>query len=114
MPASTIFGSAGFEGADDLVEIGAGVFDAEAAETVVAAELDDDDCRLHGDDAVEAFDAILGGVAADALVDDPVFVALCVEIGLEVVGVAFAGVGAVAGGEAVAEADDQRPLVVDR
>ena len=84
--------AAGLEGADDLVEIGACVFNAETAETVIATELYDDDCRLQGDDAVDAFDAILGGVAADALVDDPVFVTLCVEIGLEVVGVAFAGV----------------------
>ena len=61
--------------ADDLVEIGAGVFDAEAAETVVAAELDDDDRGLQGDDAVEALDAILGGVAADALVDDAIVIA---------------------------------------
>ena len=75
MPARTIFGSAGFEGGDDLVEVGAGVFDAQAAETVVAAELDDDDGGLQGEDGVEAFDTVLGGVAADALVDDAVVVA---------------------------------------
>ena len=44
-------GSARLEGADDLVEVGAGVFDAEAAEAIVASELDDDDGGLHGDDA---------------------------------------------------------------
>ena len=44
------FGSAGFEGWDDVVEVGAGVFDAEAAEAVVAAELDDDDGGLKGED----------------------------------------------------------------
>ncbi len=69
------FGSAGLEGGDDLVEVGAGVFDAEAAEAVVAAELDDDDGGLHGDDGGDAFYAVFGGVAADAGVDDAVVVA---------------------------------------
>src|SRR5467141_1890176 len=96
-------GSAGFEGADDLVEICAGIFDSEAAEAVVAAELYDHYCGLHGDDGVDALDAVLRGVAADALVDDAVLIPFRVEISLEIVWVAFAGLGAVARGEAVAE-----------
>ena len=107
-------GTAGFECADDLVEVCARIFNAKAAETVVATELYDHYCRLHGDDAVDALDAIFGGVAADALVGDAIVIAFRVEISLEIVGVAFAGFGAVAGGEAVAEADDQWALVVDR
>jgi hypothetical protein len=58
-------------------------------------------------------DAILCGVAANALVDDAVLIPFRVEISLEIVGVAFAGLGAVARGEAVAETDDQGTLVVD-
>ena len=111
MPASTTFDAAGFERGDDLVEVGAGVLDAQAAEAVVAAELDDDDCGLQGEDVVEALDAVFGGVAADAFVDDAVVVAAGVEIGLEIVGIALAGIGSVAGGEAVAEADEQRASV---
>ena len=106
-------GSAGFESGDDLVEVGAGVFDAEAAKAIVAAELDDNDGGFLGEDGVEAFDAVLGCVAADALIDDAVVVTLCIEVGLEEVGVAFAEVGTVAGGEAVAETDDEGALVVD-
>ena len=33
---------------------------------------------------IDAFDAVFGGVAADAFVDDAVVIALCVEVGLEV------------------------------
>ncbi len=95
-----------------MVEVGAGVGDGEAAEAVVAAELDDDEVGMEGEDVGEALDAVFGGVAADAEVDDAVFVALLVEIGLEVVGVALAGVGAEAGGEGVAEADDEGTVVV--
>ena len=98
---------AGFEGGYDLIEIGAGVFDAQAAEAVVAAELDDDDGGLQGDDAIDAVDAVLGGVSADALVDDAVVIASGVERGLQVVGIALADFGAVSFGEAVAETDDQ-------
>lgn len=100
------FGAGGFEAGEDLVEVAAGVFDAEAAEAVVAAELDDDDGGVEGEDAVDAVEAVLGGVAADALVDDVVGEAALVEIFLKEVGVAFAGVGAEAGGEGVAEADE--------
>lgn len=107
------FGSAGFEGGDDFVQIGTGVFDGEAAEAIVSSELDDDDCGLHGDDGVDTPDAVLGGVAADAFVDDAVVITLCIEVGLEIVGVAFAEFGAVAGGETVAEADDEGALVID-
>ena len=106
------FGAAGFEGGDNLVEVGARVFDAKAAEAIVAAELDDDDGGLHGDDGVDALDAVFGGVAADAFVDDAIVITPGVEVGLKVVGIAFAKFGTVAGGEAVAEADDEGLLVV--
>ena len=119
-----VVGGQGDAGEDDL---GAGVLrvltmwsrlarescDGQAAEAVVAAELDDDDGGVEGR-RVEAIDAVLGGVAADAFVDDAVGVAAGVEVGLEVVGVALAGVGAVAGGEGVAEADDDGAVVVAR
>ena len=90
--------SAGFQGSDDLVKIGARIFNTETAETVVAAELYDDDCRLHVGDAVDALDAILRGVAADPLVDDSVLVSFGVEIGLKIVWVAFARLGSQASG----------------
>jgi len=104
-------GVAGAESGEDGVEVGAGVFDAEAPEAVVAAELDDDESGVEGDDAVDALEAVLGGVAADALVDDTVGEVVGVEVFLEIVGVALAGIGAMAGGEGVAEADEEGALV---
>ncbi len=57
-------------------EVGLGLFDGEAAETVVAAELDDDDGGVVGYDAGEAVEAVFGGVAGDAVVEDVVGVVL--------------------------------------
>jgi hypothetical protein len=65
-----------------------------------------------GEDAVDALEAVLGGVAADAGVDDAIHEALVVEQELELVGVGVAGLGAVAGGEGVAEAEDEWAWVV--
>ena len=62
---------------------------------------------MAGDDAGDAVEAILGGVAADAGVDDVVVVAAGVEELLEDVGVGLAGVGAEAGGKRVSEADEE-------
>ena len=62
---------------------------------------------MAGDDAGDAVEAVLGGVAGDAGVDDVVVEALGVEEMLEVVRVGLAGLGAVAGGEGVAEADEK-------
>ena len=73
------------------VEVGAGVGDGQAAEAVVATEFDDDDGGLQGEDGVEALDAVLGGVAADALLDDAIVIAVGVEVGLKIVGVAWPG-----------------------
>ncbi len=109
-------GVGGLELLDDAGEVGLGLFEGKAAESVVATELYDDDAAgmagEAGEEAVEAFEAVLGGVAADAGVDDAIVVALGVEQWLELVGVALAGVGAVAGGEGVAEADEEGSRVV--
>ncbi len=101
---------------DHLREVGLGLLEGEAAESVVAAELyDDDTAGMAGEareDAVDALEAVLGGVAADAGVDDAIHEALVVEQELELVGVGVAGLSAVAGGEGVAEAEDERARVV--
>lgn len=102
----------GLERGDDLVEAGAAVFDAKAAESVVTAEFDDDCGGMEGENAGKAGDAILGGVAGDAEVNDAVVQPAAVEIGLEEVRVGLAGIGAVAGGERVAEADENGAMVI--
>ncbi len=64
---------------DHLVEVGAGLPEGQAAQTVVAAELDDDDGRVQAEDEGQAGDCVLGGGSACALVDDLVMVAVIVE-----------------------------------
>ena len=67
---------------------------------------------MKGEDVGKARDTVFGGVAGDAEVDDAVGEAALVEVGLEEVGVGLTGVGAEAGGEGVAEADNDGAVVV--
>jgi len=98
-----------FERGQDLVEVAAGLAGGQAAETVVAAELDDDDFRVQEQDGAEIGDGVLGGGATGALVRDLVVVAAGVEFLLQEVGIGLAGLEAVAGGDAVAKADQEGP-----
>jgi hypothetical protein len=91
---------------DDGVEVATRVGDGQAAQTVVAAEFDKHDGGMQAEDFRQAIDAIFGGVAADAGVDDAVGVAAEIEVRLKIVGVRLAGIDAVSGGDAVAEAID--------
>jgi hypothetical protein len=83
-----------------------GIRDGEAAEAVVAAEFDDDDGGMEAQDILQAVDAVLAGVAADAGVHNLIVVAAAVEVGLQVVGIGVAGRNPVACGDAVTEAND--------
>lgn len=100
------FGVRGEESGDDGFKIALCDGEWQAAEAVVAAELYDDDGGMHGEDEGQAVDAVLGGVAADAGVDDAVVVAAGVEVALERGGVGLAGFEPVACGDAVSIADD--------
>lgn len=99
-------GMCGEQARDDDFKIALGDGERKAAETVVATELNHDDGGVHGENEREAVDAILGGVAADAGVDDAVVVATGVEIFLERGGPCLAGFETVPGGDAVSIADD--------
>ena len=96
------------EGGDDGVEVAARVCDGEAAEAVVAAKFDNHDGGMEVEDLVEPVDAVFAGVAADAGIDHFVVVAAMVERGLKGVGPGVAGFEAIAGGDAVAEAVNDR------
>ncbi len=69
---------------DDAGEVRLSLLDGEAAQAVVAAELDDDDLGVLGQNELDAVQAVLGGVAADAGVEDVVGVALGVQKALQV------------------------------
>jgi len=97
----------GLERGEELIEVAAGEVGGEAAEAVVAAELEDDHIGVEGEDLVDAGEGVFGGVAGDALVDDLVMVAVRGEEVFEVGGVALAFVQAVAGGDAVTKTNQQ-------
>ncbi len=96
----------GEQAGDDGFEVAPGDAEWKAAKAVVAAEFDDDDGGMHGEDKRQSVDAVLGGVAADAGVDDAVVVSASVEVVLERGGVGLAGFEAMAGGDAVSVAND--------
>ena len=83
MPASRTLMWADSSVVEDLIEIAAGLIERQAAETVVAAELDDYDLRMQAEMDVKAGDGVLGGGSAGALIDDLVVVALGVELPLQ-------------------------------
>ena len=57
-----------FKRGQHRVEIAAGLVRRQAAQSVVAAEFDDDDLRVYEQDGTEIGDGVLGGGAAGALV----------------------------------------------
>ena len=101
--------AAGVEkGADDGIEVAARIRDREAAETVVAAEFHNNDSRVEAQHILDPVDAVFAGIAADAGANDFVVVAAAVEVGLEIVRIRMPRRDSIAGGNAVAEADDYR------
>ena len=91
---------------DHCSEVLLSAADRQAAEAVIAAELEDDDLWFLSEDAMEALQAVLGSVSADAFVEHTVVIPAGIEETLEIGRVAGGGFKAVAGGEAVAEAGD--------
>lgn len=100
-----VFGANAFE---DGVEVGAGDGRFDAAKAVVGAEGEDEDIDALTENPVDAAKPAGGGFAAEAGVDDAVGKAGVGEFLFQERGVGFGErfVEAVAGGEAVAEADD--------
>jgi len=96
----------GFQRGEHLLEIAAGLIERQAAETVVAAELDDYNLRMQAQNGRKAGDGVLGCGSAGALIHNLVVVALCVELPLQGVREGLAVEKAVAGGDTVAVADE--------
>ena len=82
------------EGGEDGIEVAAGLVERKSAETVVAAELDNDHRWMGGDDGADTDQRIFCGGAAGAHVGDLVVVAELVEIALKGIGVGLARVEA--------------------
>ena len=99
-----------FEHVEYSVEVAAGLIEREAAEAVVSAEFNDDDCGMKNNDLGHALHGIFRGGAAGSHVDDFVFVAVRVQFRLQPVGKGLAGLDTVTGGDAVAKAYKDRPV----
>jgi len=97
-----------FKRGQHLVEVAAGLVGGKAAKTVVAAEFYDYDLGAQEKDGAEIGHGILGCGAAGALIDHFVVEAAAVQVSLQRVGIGLAGLEAVAGGDAVAVADQNR------
>ncbi len=99
-----------FESSQNGVEVAAALGQWQAAQSVVAAEFEDDHCRMQLQDRSQTGDGVFGGRAAGSLVDYLVVVAARVQVALQSVGEGLAVLQAVAGGDAVAVANEQRSV----
>ena len=84
----------------------------QSAQPVIAAELHHRNRGAQRQHLRQACYAVLGGIAADALVVNAVAVVQAIEIGLQIVGIALSGSCAMPLGQAVAKADQHRPPVI--
>ena len=98
------------ERGENLIEIGARLVDRQAAQSVVAAKLDNHDGGVKAQYIGEACERILGSGAACALVDDLVRVATRIEQLLKSGGIGLVFIEAQSGGNAVTEADENWPV----
>ena len=85
-----------------------------AAEAIVAAEFDNDNRRLKGDNRVQTRDRVFRGCTAGADVLDCVAVAELIQITLKRVGIRFTSSKTISGGDAIAKADEDRPIGSDQ
>src|ERR1700742_2978723 len=99
---------------DDPVEVLSGAFDGKAAKAIIAAEGDNHDGWFQRQYIVKASHAIFCSVAANACIDYVIMEAFCVEILLQKIGIAVAGISSIAGGETVAKGNDRRAIVMWR
>jgi hypothetical protein len=96
-----------FERGQDLIKIAASLVERKAAKTVVAAEFDDDVVGMQRKNLRQPGDGVFGGGAAGASIQDFVAVAFRIEIALKKIGIRLAVRESIAGGDAVAIADQQ-------
>jgi len=101
----------GLETSHRLVEIGAAGGDGDSTKTVVAAEFEDHDTRLLGNDGGDTGQCVRSRFAADTEVEDVVRIAELVEIALKIVRITLARIGAIACGKTIAECGNDGSLV---
>jgi hypothetical protein len=104
-------GACAFERRDDVVEVLARAVDGQPAQTVIAAEGDNDDGRLQGEHLIQPLDSIFCRVATDARVHHMVVKAFRIQIVFEKIWITVAGLCTVPCSKAVAKGDNDGPSV---
>ena len=95
-----------FEAAENLLKIFPRLVDRQTAQAIVAAELNDDDFRVHAQNEGKSADRVFRRGAAGALIDDVVGVAVRCEKFLKIGGISLIGRFAEARCDAVAVANE--------
>lgn len=96
---------------DDLIEISARAVEGKAAQAIIAAEGDDDNNRLERKHIVQSVKTVLCCVSANAGVHHAIVKALLVEVLLQKIRIAVAGIRSIPCCKAVAECDNDRTIV---
>jgi len=99
-----------FQGCQHGIDVAAGLGQGQAAQAVIAAKLDNNDCRMQKQNGMQTGYGVFGGGATGSLVDHLVEVAAAVEVALQSIGKGLAGFKAVSGGDAVTVANQQGPF----
>jgi hypothetical protein len=94
------------QGSNNRVQVVARRCERQPAQSVIASQLDDDDCRMQFNDVVQPIDRIFCSIPADALIDHAVAVSASVQISLQVVWIAMARLNSIARRDAVSKTDD--------
>jgi hypothetical protein len=100
----------GLQCGEEVIKVLARLIGGYTPKAIVTAKFDENHSRTSLDDRIYVGDRIFGGGAAGAAVLHLVFVAALVEIALQCVRKGLAGLKTVAGRDAVAVADDGRPI----
>lgn len=87
-----------------LIEVAPGLIEGQAAESIVAAEFDDDCIGVKSNDGRNAGDCVLGRSSAGASIDDSVVVTLRVELALQCIWEGLSLGQSITGRDAVAKA----------
>lgn len=95
-----------FERGYNRIQILARLVGGQATEAVVTTEFDDHDFRAHAQYRGKTRNGVLGGGATGALVDDLVVETVTIQLFLQKVSICLTVFQSIAGGDAVAEADD--------
>lgn len=105
------FGSCALKRGDNLIEVAPRAVDRQSAQTIIPAEGNDDGRRFQREHFIQPVQTVFRRVAAYAGVHHMVVKALRFQIAFKKIWIAVAGICTVACSQAIAEGDNDRPIV---